>query len=237
MSALPKLPNFIILGTDTNVGKTVGSLLLMRTLFEKGYDPFYLKPYQTGCRDIYDTDCDAKFIYENTPQLQGKDWAESVSYCLKEPKAPYFAALNEKKTVGDEKVFESLQAQSQRHHPLVIEMSGGLLVPITREMTNLDLLKQIQAVPILIARAGLGTINHTLMTLELLSLSGIKNTEVLFIDAPKDSTDPGMVRENMEAIQLFGGKTVRGMIPPISDFSHLSQKAVQPIHELLTAYS
>ena len=236
MTSPVKLPNFVIIGTDTNVGKTVVSFLLMKALFDRGHNPFYLKPYQTGCEDIYDKDCDAKFIYENIPQLQGKDWEESVSYCFKEPKAPYFASLNENAAIGEEKVFNTIEAKGQVNNPVVIEMSGGIMVPITKKLLNLDLLKKMDAVPILAARGGLGTINHTLLTLELLSQSGIHNSEVVFIDRKGEETSQNMLAENMRAVEMFTGKNVKGLIEPISDFANVNEKVSLPIESILDAY-
>ena len=88
---------YFVLGTDTGVGKTVLSLLLMRFCYQRGDRPFYIKPLQTGCRSPYDTDSDARFVYEHVEALKGKDPAESVIYCFKNPKAPYFAARDEGK--------------------------------------------------------------------------------------------------------------------------------------------
>lgn len=237
MSSLAKLPNFVVIGTDTNIGKTVVSFLFMKVLFDRGYTPFYLKPYQTGCKDIYDEDCDAKFIYENIPQLKGKDWDESVSYCLEEPKAPYFASINENAVIGEEKVFNTIAAKGEIHNPVVVEMSGGIMVPIIKNRLNLDLLKKMDAVPILAARGGLGTINHTLMTLELLKQSGIHNVEVLFIDRKGEETCPNMLVENMKAVEMFTGKKVEGLIEPISDFSNVDSKQVQSIERILDRHA
>ena len=87
--------NIFVVGTDTGIGKTVLSLLLMQFFYARGYTPFYLKPAQTGCVDPYDIDSDARFIYQHVKPLNRKDPADSVVYCFKNPKAPYFAARDE----------------------------------------------------------------------------------------------------------------------------------------------
>ena len=80
-----RIPDLFITGTDTGAGKTVLSLLLMQYLYSKGADPFYLKPFQTGCKNAYDTDSDARFIYSHVSQLKGKDPAGSVHLCGQGP--------------------------------------------------------------------------------------------------------------------------------------------------------
>jgi dethiobiotin synthetase len=66
-----------IVGTDTGIGKSVLSLLLMQYFYAGGDSPFYIKPFQTGCKDPYDTDSDAKFIYTHVTQLKNSDPADS----------------------------------------------------------------------------------------------------------------------------------------------------------------
>jgi len=98
--------NIFIVGTDTGAGKTVLSLLLMQYFYGKGRSPFYLKPIQTGCENPYDTDSDACFIYHHLKPLGDKDPAESVIYCFRNPKAPYFAARDEGKEIHIKKILE-----------------------------------------------------------------------------------------------------------------------------------
>ena len=64
--------NFFIIGTDTGVGKTILSLLFMKYFIMNGENPFYIKPFQTGCADSSSADSDARFIYENIAALEGK---------------------------------------------------------------------------------------------------------------------------------------------------------------------
>jgi len=68
-----------IAGTDTGVGKSVVSVLLMQILYAKGYHPFYLKPFQTGCKNPCDADSDAGFVYEHVSALRGKHPGNSTS--------------------------------------------------------------------------------------------------------------------------------------------------------------
>jgi dethiobiotin synthetase len=208
---------FFISGTDTGVGKTVLSLLMMRYFYHIGANPFYFKPFQTGCASPSDPESDANFIYSHLPQLKGKDPSFSVGYCLKEPKAPYFAARNENKKISLSLVKKILREREKDHNPVIIEGSGGLYVPLTRKRLIISVIKSFDSIPILVARAGLGTINHTLLSLEALRRKKIKPLCVILVD--KDNTPKEMIKENIEAIQSWSGIPVAGVVNKLEDFS------------------
>ena len=224
-----KVENLFVVGTDTGVGKTVLSLLLMQFFFALGHTPFYIKPIQTGCMDPNDTDSDARFIYRHVGDLTGKDPAESVIYCFKNPKAPFFAARDEGKII-DLSVIEGVTIQKARvHSPLIIEAAGGVLVPVIKKTFVTDLISLTKGIPIIASRAGLGTINHTLLTIEALDRRGIKPLGIVFIDAGERETPPEMVSENKEAIEQASGIIVAGVIRRIHDFTRPPQDCYQPL--------
>jgi len=212
------MDNLFIVGTDTGVGKTVLSLALMQYLYARHYNPFYIKPAQTGCRDPYDADSDARLIYRYVEELKGKDCAESVIYCFREPKAPYFAARSEGKEVEMTFLLNEMTRRGAGHVPLVIEGAGGLFVPLTAQEMMIDLVAGAGAKPVIAARAGLGTINHTLLTIEALDHRGIEPLGVVLIDAEKPQTAGAMIEENREAIEKNAGIMVAGVIPRIVNF-------------------
>ncbi|MBU4186073.1 MAG: dethiobiotin synthase, partial [Proteobacteria bacterium] len=110
-----------VVGTDTGVGKTVLSLLLMQFFYAKGYAPFYIKPIQTGCSDPHDKDSDARFIYKHVKQLTKKDPADSIVYCFREPKAPYFASRNEGEHIDVTLIKDTLDKKSGIYSPVIME--------------------------------------------------------------------------------------------------------------------
>jgi len=219
------IPDLFIVGTDTGVGKSAVSLLLMQLLFAKGYAPIYLKPFQTGCTDPYAADSDAKFIYDHTPELKGQDPAQSVIYCYPEAKAPYYAA----RKVGDEIDLSTLrkvvEKKKEKYSPLVIEGAGGLLVPVTGKVLVVDMIEELGCRPILVARTGLGTINHTLLSIEALRRRQIEPLGVVFVDTGIPHTDHDLVVENTEAVEIFGRLKAMGVIEYISDFRRPPQAA------------
>ena len=227
------LPDICVVGTDTGVGKSVVSLLLMQLLFDQGYRPYYLKPFQTGCVDASDAASDAAFVYRHTAALRHKDPARSVVYCFPNPKAPYFAACDAGESIDMEKVRREIQEKGATHSPLVVEAAGGLLVPVTEKHTVMDLLSLISGRPLLVARAGLGTINHTLLSIEALRSRKADPVGVVLVESAPLETAPDMVAENMAAIEHASGIQVGGAIPAIADFSAPPAKAVQPLKNLL----
>lgn len=217
-----EIPDIYVIGTDTGVGKTVLSLLLMRYFYDNGYTPFYFKPVQTGCRHPYDTDSDAKFIYDNIPELGDHDPAVSVGFCYRNPKAPFFAARNENRQVNWQQVLDILTEKKERFKPLIIEAAGGVYVPIDQETRVIDTIPLTGARPLIAARAGLGTINHTLLTVAALEQRKIAALGIVLIDSGERETPKDMIEENIEAIEGQSGLRVAGVVGRIADFRHLS---------------
>ena len=217
-----KTNRIFVTGTDTGIGKTVLSLLLMRFLYEQGSTPFYIKLIQTGCKDPLDTDSDARFIYENIPALHDKNPADSVACCFKNPKAPWFAARDEGKSVDTRRLVDFVDRKDASGSVLILEGAGGLFVPVDEKTSMVDLIPMLGASPVLAARAGLGTINHTLLSIEALKARGIAPPGVVFLDTAETPQD--MIRENMEAVETFSGIKPAGVIGKIKDFSNIDSE-------------
>ncbi len=216
---LKNYERIFVAGTDTGVGKTVLSLLLMRYFFEAGKTPFYFKPIQTGCRDPYEEGSDAAFIYQYVRPLKQKNPAESVQYCFKKPRAPWFAARHEKNNIDLKNILEKIEEKNITHQPVIIEGAGGILAPVDEKRLMIDLVRMINAGVIIAARAGLGTINHTLLTIEALAGRDIYPVCVILIDNGEKKIPDDMLKENIEAIEKFSGVTVAGVVGRIKDFS------------------
>ena len=227
-----QIDKIFVAGTDTGVGKTVLSLLLMQFFYANGCIPFYVKPIQTGCSDPYDKDSDAKFIYKHVGRLTKKDPADSIVYCFREPKAPYFASRNEGKTIELKAIQNALDKKSRIYSPVIIEAAGGLLVPVNENTLMIDLIKMTGAKPIIASRAELGTINHTLLTIEALHKRDIQPAGVVFIDAGEKPAPQDMISENIEAVESYSGIKVAGVISKIKNFSNPEKEYYQPIERI-----
>jgi dethiobiotin synthetase len=227
-----KIENLFVVGTDTGVGKTVLALLMMQFFFAKGYNPFYLKPVQTGCKDANDADSDAGFIYRHVENLKGKEPAESVIYCFKNPKAPLYAAKDEGKSIDLSKIERVVSKKAKTHFPVVIEGAGGVLVPVSGKKVIVDIISLVNGTPVIAARAGLGTINHTLLTIEAIEKRGLKPLGIVFIDAGEMETPPEMIRENKSAIEDTSGIRVAGVVRRIHDFSRPPRDCYKPLAKM-----
>ncbi len=221
-----------VTGTDTGVGKTVLSLLLMRFFYERGESPFYLKLIQTGCDGPLDTDSDSRFIYENVPQLRGKDPGESTPYCFKNPKAPWFAARDEGGKINLGVLSDRVAEKASSHSVLVMEGAGGLFVPVDRSTLMVDLAAMLDARPILAARAGLGTINHVLLSIEALRVRGMDPAGIVLLDFGDQRTPDEMVSENIEAIEKFSGIKPAGVVWRIEDLSAPPKECYLPLEAI-----
>ncbi len=232
MDSYKKMENLFVVGTDTGVGKTVLALLMMNFFFSQGYNPFYLKPVQTGCNDPNDIDSDARFVYQNVGPLNDKKPADSIIYCFKNPKAPLFAARDEGKVIDLSIIERAVVEKARSYSPLIIEGAGGVLVPVVRGTFVADLSVLTKAKPVIAARAGLGTINHTLLTIEALVSRGLRPLGIVFIDAGEKETPPEMIAENILAVEEASGIKVTGVIGRIMDFTQPPQDSYLPLSKM-----
>ena len=187
-----------ITGTDTNVGKTlISSWIALHTGFS------YFKPIQTGLKEGSDS-------LEVQKLSNAKTYPEIYSY--KEPLSPHLAARIENDTIDMEKIL--LPQESN----LLIEGAGGVLVPINDKYFMLDLIKKIYAPVILVARTSLGTINHTLLSLEALRSRNIPVLGVI-MNGKQDL-------QNSNAIEVYGHTTILAQFPKIDTVNMNTLKQV-----------
>ncbi len=148
----------VICGTDTDVGKTIISALIVH-----GLQATYWKPIQSGMNDGGDRQTVCELL-----NLPPERWIPEA-YCFKAPVSPHWAAELEDRYINKKRL-----NIPQLTGPLVIETAGGLMVPLTREWMQIDQLQVWDLPIILVARSGLGTLNHSLLSIEALRLRKIK---------------------------------------------------------------
>lgn len=189
--------NIIVAGTDTGIGKTVCSALLMSVL--KGT---YFKPIQSGCIEDNDTQ-----TVKQLSELSEEHFLEE-KYCLNKPLSPHLAAELDNTIIEEHNL---ALPEDILHLPLVVELAGGLMVPINRQTLFIDIIKQWneqkKAKVILCARTSLGTINHTLLSLEALKSRNIGIMGIVFVGEEN--------KDNKRTITQFSGVKILGSIPKI----------------------
>ncbi len=167
------MSGFFITGTDTGVGKTFVTTLLARQLLAEGIDVGVMKPISTGSQK----ENDAVFLKQ---QLKLKDPLELINPVrLKLPLAPQVASRLLKMRINFKNIFSSFKKLCSLHDLVLVEGIGGVLVPIAKDYLVADLIKELHLPTIIVARAGLGTINHTLLTVEALRRRKIKIAGVI----------------------------------------------------------
>ena len=169
---------FVICGTDTDIGKT-----LISSFFVRGLSSFYWKPIQSGI----ELETDSQTVARLTKVKQTKIINEA--YTFKEPVSPHWAAEIDQKVIN----FQLLQLPNV-DGSLIVETAGGLMVPITRNYLQIDQIKKWGLPVILVCKSGLGTLNHTLLSIEALKK---RNIEIigLVINGKKHLDNPKTLTE------------------------------------------
>lgn len=161
------MPGVFITGTDTGVGKTFVTLLLARYFQEQGIDVGVMKPISTGPKK----ENDAILLKK---KLGLKDPIQLINPIhFKLPLAPY-PASGFSNRFDLKKIKKAYKELKKRHELVLVEGIGGVMAPITKDYFVADLIKDFSLPAIIVARAGLGTINHTLLTIEALRKRKIK---------------------------------------------------------------
>jgi dethiobiotin synthetase len=155
-----------ITGTDTGVGKTMVAAALASYLKSTGLDVGVMKPVHTGCRLIHSRPSggDTRLLIQSAGV---KDPPEMVTpYCLRHPLAPWTASQLEGVKIKTSVLLKAYRELCRRHAFIVVEGIGGLAVPITARMNVVDLALRFELPLLVVTRPGLGTLNHTQLTLE-----------------------------------------------------------------------
>ncbi len=196
---------YFMTGTDTEIGKTYATCLLCSYLKNKNFKVGALKPIESGIKENPFPD------YIKIAKASGDK--EKPIYTLSKPLAPLIAAKKDGITIDIEKIinFYLNDINLNQYDYYFIEGAGGLFVPITPELLYIDIIKYFNCEIILVARTNLGTVNHTLLSIEALEkrdlkLKGIILNEV--IPTPEE-----MIKENVFMIEKYSSYKVLKIIP------------------------
>ncbi len=199
---LPK--KLFITGTGTDVGKTVFSAILMAGLKAK-----YWKPIQSGLNAITDTE----WIKSQTGLPSSHFFPET--YRLNQPLSPHASAEMDGVTIQ----MDSFNLpEVDPDDTLIVEGAGGLMVPLNEQSMMLDLIVKLNIPVLLVSANVLGTINHTLLSLEQLKRSGVNVAGVVL------NGDSNLINKN--AIEFYGKTPVLAEIPILKEINSSNLKAV-----------
>ncbi len=207
-----------ITGTGTGVGKTVLAAALCAALRRRGMDCRAIKAVATGVPPGADAE-DAVLL----GGAMGTAASEAVLATFALPRSPLAAAAAEGRELDVEALARSIEAAAAGCDLLLVEGVGGLLVPLAARHTVRDLLRRLDADVVIAALAGLGTINHTALTVEAALGSGLRLIGVVLVDAAGD--EPAFVAENAAQIADQCGVPVLGVLPHLDDATDIDALA------------
>lgn len=192
---------FFVTGTDTGIGKTVVSAILT-----KGLGATYWKPVQSGLHEETDTEAVARMtgLPENHFQEE--------TYRLSEPLSPHASAAIDNVEI-DMRAFSIPDYQTQH---MVVEGAGGIHVPLNENHMIVDLISQLELPVLIVSRSGLGTLNHTLLTIEALRKRNISILGVV-MNGPENES-------NRKAIEYYGDTSVVAEIETFPELTPLTLK-------------
>jgi len=209
-----------ITGTGTDVGKTVVTAAVLRGARASGIDAVPLKPVQTGA--VEGPDGLRAPDVELALSAAGLDASpEAVAmmapFLYKPACSPHLAGRLAGRPVTVDAVCACAEKLLTRHDCLIVEGAGGVMVPLNESQTMLDLMVALEMLVLVVALDGLGTINHTLLTLAALRQAGLEVLGVVF-NQPETlgGTAEFIRRDNPATIARFGEVVVLGILPHVT---------------------
>ena len=177
---------YFISGIDTDAGKSIVTGVIARTLLKKGVNVVTQKFIQTGCVGISEDILKHREIMGIEPLEVDKD-GTTCPYVMTYPASPHLAAEIDKVDIDVKRIHRSTVKLAAMYDMVLLEGAGGLYVPVTRDYLTIDYIQEYKHPLILVSSSKLGSINHTLMSLELCRLRGIEVKYVVYNDFPNDS--------------------------------------------------
>lgn len=204
---------FFITATDTGVGKTEIACALIAAARASGIDAIGMKPAQAGHSPGEPSD--AERLRDASEGAEPLDVI--CPYSLSAPLAPAVAARKEGRTIELPRILQAARALASRHAAIVVEGAGGLLVPLTERETYADLAVALALPVIVVARAGLGTVNHAALTVEALRGRGLEIAAIV-LNRTTPYDDPSVPYNGAEIARLTGVAVV-GPLPFKADIA------------------
>ena len=202
MDSLPS--GIFITGTDTGVGKTVVTAALARSLDQSGKSATVMKPLQTG------TELPSLSDLEFVEKVTGKSYPVEghCPYRFPQPLSPLAASKLEGREISIDKIKDAFCRLSAAHDIVLVEGAGGLLVPILESYTMADLARDLGSPLVVVARPGLGTLNHTTLTVEFAKSRGLSVLGIVINNFPvepdlAEKTNPALLAE-MTSLPILG---------------------------------
>lgn len=226
-------------GTDTGVGKTFVALTLTAAWRAAGLSTGVMKPCETGCETVAGEEprllpSDASLLWRESGTELSLD--QVCPFRFRAPLAPAEAAALEGGSFSIDRAVELLRPIRSSHDVTLVEGAGGLLVPYEEGRSTADLALAMELPLLIVARIGLGTINHTWLTVECARARGLEVLGVVFTRGHDPQTVPPGPEEarNPEVVERLCRVTVLGNIPFIPSHDHLKAGEFVAIEKILS---
>ena len=209
---------FFITGTDTGIGKTVVTACLTTLFKSQDMDVGVMKPIETGVDPVCSSSAnsDAKFLMESSSSTDAEE--EVCPYRLKTPASPYQSAQIAGTQIQPSTILEKFKVLQSRHSMMMVEGIGGLLVPITYRYCVADLALEIGLPLIIVSRLRVGTLNHTLLTINVAQQYGLKIKGVILNQHEAGVLNDVEIKQG-ELIEEFSDVPILGTCPYLEDVS------------------
>ncbi len=211
---------YFITGTDTGIGKTTLSSVIVRALVAKGFRTAAMKPVAAGAMDVngilYNEDVDTLVSVANVPLPV----EIACPYLLRIPISPNLSAAQEGRTIVVSHIVDCYQKICQRAEAVVVEGVGGFLVPFSKDTSSADLAKLLKLPVIMIVGLKLGCINHALLTAEAVRARGLE-----LVGWIANCVDSGMIfsEGNIETLENWLDAPRLGTMPYLKSFERAEQ--------------
>ncbi|GAQ94667.1 dethiobiotin synthetase [Thermodesulfovibrio aggregans] len=202
---------YFVTGTDTGVGKTIVTAAILRSFIKKGLKVGAMKVIETGCinKDGILLPSDGMFLRDMAEMNDSIDLITPVK--LENPLSPLVASRLENIEIDIDQIFKSFEVLKKKYDYILVEGVGGLMVPLFKQEKKKvnfyfvrDLIKDLELPAIIVTRPTLGTINHTLLTVEALKNKKIpiKGYIINFSESARndiaEKTNPEILRELLD---------------------------------------
>lgn len=200
---------WFVTGTDTGVGKTAVGAGVLRAAVARGMSALGVKPVESGFDGSLGED-GARLREASSFHVEPE---EITAYCLRHPLAPTVAAAREGRSIDWSRLVGLVdRARARKPDVFLVEGAGGLLVPMTRGRNMAEAAVELGMPLLIVARDGLGTINHTCLTVEAARARGAEVAGVI-LNQVAPGTEAPAIEENRQLIEEISGARVLGWVP------------------------
>ena len=226
---------FFITGTGTGIGKTFVTALIANGLVERGIRTGVLKWVSTGSAHMAE---DLEFIARHCPDMASGNRAGNILssvYCLEFPASPHLAAEMQGISIEPERLVSAFNDIKAEVEVLLVEGAGGLMVPLARDILLVDLVSQLSLPALLVAASGLGTINHTLLSLDAMKARNVECSAVILNSqgAGRDEENDVIVDDNRRVIEESGKTPVAAVFPRAESWEHAVETCGDMVSDII----